>query len=90
MGPSWGVVVPPGCHAAGHSPGAAWRRPPCRGLPKSGSVFNTLGVAEYRAGNYQDAVATLTRSTQLNTEVAGYPDPADLAFLAMSHLSSWP
>ena len=48
-------------------------------------MWNTLGVAEYRAGSYEDAIATLTVSAQYNAEQVGYPDPADLAFLALSH-----
>jgi WD40 repeat protein/tRNA A-37 threonylcarbamoyl transferase component Bud32 len=57
----------------------------CRIVPQSGSVLNTLGVAQYRAGDYEDAIATLTRSAQLMSEVTGHPDPADLAFMALSH-----
>ena len=42
--------------------------------------LNTLGVAQYRAGAYRDAVATLEKSGgRLRA-----PSPADLAFLAMA------
>ncbi len=82
---SWGVVR----HRDG-TPQAIGRavrtaKAACRILTKSGSVWNTLGVAEYRAGSYEDAIATLTVSAQYNAEQVGYPDPADLAFLALSH-----
>ncbi len=82
---SWSVVQRPDA-----SPDAIRRallvsRAACRLLSKSGSVLNTLGVTEYRAGNYEDAIATLTRSAQFNSEATGHPDPADLAFLALAH-----
>ena len=82
---SWGVVrhrdgTPQAIRRAVRAAQAA-----CRILTKSGSLFNTLGVAQYRAGSYEDAIATLTRSAQYNAERFGYADPADLAFLALSH-----
>ena len=46
----------------------------CRLEPKHGYYVNTLGVAQYRAGQYAEALATLTRSEPLNT-AAGIPDP---------------
>ena len=45
---------------------------------------NTLGVARYRAGQYQQAAADLERSRTLNAERFGGSVPADLAFLAMA------
>jgi tetratricopeptide (TPR) repeat protein len=42
--------------------------------------LNTLGVAQYRAGAYRDAVATLEKSSGMRRA----PSPADLAFLAMA------
>jgi hypothetical protein len=48
--------------------------------PKDGSIVNTFGVAQYRAGQYADALATLTKSEELNA--GSYP--ADLAFQAMA------
>jgi Tfp pilus assembly protein PilF len=50
--------------------------------PGNGLILNTLGVAQYRAGRYADALATLTKSEKLNTTKDGAL-PADLAFLAM-------
>jgi tetratricopeptide (TPR) repeat protein len=51
--------------------------------PGNGSILNTLGVAQYRAGRYADALATLTKSEKLNATKEGSL-PADLAFLAMA------
>ncbi len=52
----------------------------CRLRPENGAFLNTLGVAQYRAGLFEQAVATLTHSDKLND---GHP--ADLAFLAMAY-----
>ena len=49
-------------------------------VPNDTDVLNTLGVAQYRAGLYHEAVVTLTRSNDSNKG----QQPSDLAFLAMS------
>jgi dipeptidyl aminopeptidase/acylaminoacyl peptidase len=51
--------------------------------PGDGNILNTLGVAQYRMGQYAEAVATLTQSDKINAEKGGSL-PADLAFLAMA------
>jgi eukaryotic-like serine/threonine-protein kinase len=56
----------------------------CRLMPFEGSYLTTLGMAQYRLGKYQEALTTLTHANELNQETHGGPDPADLAFLAMS------
>jgi hypothetical protein len=59
----------------------------CKNLPR-GALFNTLGVAEYRMGNYELAIAACKRSLELShveLNLSG-PQAVDLAFLAMSHL----
>jgi WD40 repeat protein/tRNA A-37 threonylcarbamoyl transferase component Bud32 len=53
---------------------SAWRR--ARGEPRH---RRTLGAAQYRAGRYPEALATLTRAEKENNG-----DPAGLAFLAMA------
>lgn len=52
----------------------------CALVPDNGAYLNTLGAAQYRSGEYEGALATLTRSDELND---GHP--ADVAFLAMTH-----
>jgi serine/threonine protein kinase/Flp pilus assembly protein TadD len=47
--------------------------------PQQGVLWNTLGVARYRAGNYQDARRALIRSMELR----GGGDPYDWLFLSM-------
>ncbi|HTU17808.1 MAG TPA: protein kinase, partial [Gemmataceae bacterium] len=51
--------------------------------PKNGNILNTLGVAQYRADRYAEALATLTKSEKLNATKQGSL-PTDLAFLAMT------
>jgi tetratricopeptide (TPR) repeat protein len=50
--------------------------------PKITNYLNTLGVAEYRAGLYAKAVATLERGLANRTDPS---DITDLLFLAMAH-----
>jgi tetratricopeptide (TPR) repeat protein len=51
----------------------------CELEPDNGNYLNTLGVAQYRVGLYDEALATLTRSDEINGGI-----PADVAFVAMS------
>ena len=48
--------------------------------PDNLNYLNTLGVAYYRVGEYQDAIDKLERCDKLRTESI----PDDLAFLAMA------
>lgn len=49
--------------------------------PEWGDYVCTLGLAQYRVGQYEEALATLARSDELH----GGPVPADVAFLAMAN-----
>ena len=51
----------------------------CRVAPDNQSYINTLGVAQYRAGRYQEAWDTLTRAVRIRPGL-----PVDQAFLAMA------
>jgi tetratricopeptide (TPR) repeat protein len=51
--------------------------------PGNGYILNTLGVAQYRLGEYAKALEVLTQSEKLNATKDG-SDPIDLAFLAMA------
>jgi Flp pilus assembly protein TadD len=47
-------------------------------------LLNTLGVAQYRVGEYGDALKTLSRSDELHRNKTGQSSCYDLAFLAMT------
>jgi tetratricopeptide (TPR) repeat protein len=57
----------------------------CRTDPNNRDILNTLGVAQYRAGQYRSALTALARSDELNSKEPRGSDPGDLAFLAMAH-----
>jgi tetratricopeptide (TPR) repeat protein len=50
-------------------------------LPNDGYIWNTLGVAHYRMGNWKDAIAALEKSMQLRKSGDSY----DWFFLALAH-----
>jgi eukaryotic-like serine/threonine-protein kinase len=49
--------------------------------PQAGAYWNTLGVAHYRAGAWEEAITTLSRSMELTSGGS----PGDWFFLAMAH-----
>jgi WD40 repeat protein len=59
-----------------------WARNAVRLAPESPVCWNTLGAVHYRLGQYQEAIAALQKSIQLNADV---PTAEDALFLAMSH-----
>ena len=59
-------------------PALAWAA--CRQEPENGSYLNALGIAQYRTGLVAEALASLTRSNDLNHQ----KEPGDLAFLALT------
>jgi WD40 repeat protein len=81
---AWTLVKLPDRPEADFRRGLRLAEQACRLEPGNGRNYrpylNTLGVAQYRAGQYEKARATLTQSNQLN----GNRSPADLAFLAMT------
>jgi Tfp pilus assembly protein PilF len=53
-------------------------------VPGNGFWLNTLGIALYRSGNYEEAMGVLERSDALNATVIAGGHPADSAFLGMA------
>jgi tetratricopeptide (TPR) repeat protein len=82
---SWQVVRQEGLSASSYERALRQAREACRLVPNNGTYLNTLGVALYRAGEYAEAVSTLTRSDKLNRESRKGPIPEDLCFLARAH-----
>ena len=56
----------------------------CRLIPRAGDFLTTLGIAQYRVGQYREAAATLTQADQINAVAPNGPNPANLAFLALA------
>jgi eukaryotic-like serine/threonine-protein kinase len=81
---SWMVVRQAGLPAEKYQKALRAAEAACRLAPDNGHYLNTLGVAQYRAGNYEKALETLTRSEKLNATAERGPLPEDLAFLAMT------
>ncbi len=81
----WKVVSVPGRSRGEYESALRTARSVCENVPDDGWFLNTLGVAEYRVGNYAEAVATLARSRHLNRESHKSDVPGDLAFLAMGY-----
>jgi hypothetical protein len=84
-GASWNVVRRQGAGPEAVRQALRWAEAACRVEPENGNHLNTLGVAQYRAGQYAAALATLTRAEPLNVATYKGPTPADLAFQAMAH-----
>jgi len=76
---SWDIVKSPAYSMEMYARALEAARRACELRPENGAFLNTLGVAQYRTGLFEEAHATLTRSDKLND---GHP--ADLAFLAMT------
>ena len=76
----WALVRDPGRPEADYQRGFRLAKAACRLEPDNGTYLNTLGVAQYRSGLVAEALATLTRSNDLNKQ----SEPADLAFLALA------
>src|SRR5207253_4686961 len=82
---SWAVVAKPGADATAYHLALLQAEEACRLAPGDSYFLNTLGVAQYRLGQYERAVDTLSRSTKLSATQEVGSLPADMAFLAMAH-----
>ena len=58
----------------------------CRLVPNTSDLLSTLGIAQYRAGRYRDALATLIQVRRLRAESQSVADITDLAFMTLSQL----
>jgi WD40 repeat protein/serine/threonine protein kinase len=75
------VVLQPDASAEAYRQALRQAEEACRLAPENGAAVKTLGVAQYRLGQYPAAVETLTRSLTLNVTANG-PHPARLQWLA--------
>jgi tetratricopeptide (TPR) repeat protein len=70
---------------SGHRKALRYSEEACQLEPENGDLLNTLGVANYRVGNYEKALDVLSRSDKINALRDKGSLPTDLAFLAMAH-----
>jgi WD40 repeat protein len=77
---SWAVVRQPVGDAAAYERALRQAEAACRLTPNHAVHLNTLGVAYFRVGKYQEALKALAGSNKLRKE----SDPSNLAFLAMA------
>jgi Flp pilus assembly protein TadD len=82
---SWDVVRKGGEDLATYRKALRQAEEACRLKPDDGDIVNTLGVAQYRVGQFAKAVETLSRSDKLNAAQNKGSIPGDLAFLAMAY-----
>jgi WD40 repeat protein len=82
---AWKVVRTPGAPAAHYRQALRWAETACRLNGWDADLLNTLGVAQYRAGKYPEAIDTLTRADKLHAAGSAGTQPADLASLTMAH-----
>ena len=80
---SWAVVRSPGWEPHLYDLALEAAEKACGLLPSS-TRLNTLGVAQYRTGRYEEALSTLRRADARTTEHGGGRQPCDVAFLAMA------
>jgi hypothetical protein len=79
------VVRQPGAAPAAYRLAFLQAEAACRLIPQAGSLLTTLGMAQYRVGQYREAVPTLTQADRINSVAPNGPIPADLAFLALAY-----
>jgi hypothetical protein len=74
------VVLNPRADASAYRRALQFAEAACAVMPDNIEYLNTLGIAYYRVGKYQEALDTLGRCNKLRKESF----PEDLAFLAMA------
>jgi hypothetical protein len=82
---SWSVVRKPDATESAYRTALLQAQEACRLAPDTGELLNTRGVAEYRNGQWEAALKSLTESDRLQSARFKGSHPIDLAFLAMTH-----
>jgi WD40 repeat protein/predicted Ser/Thr protein kinase len=82
---AWYVVSVPDETPESYARALRWATAAARAVPDEGNYLNTLGVAQFRCGMYEEAIETLLRSDALYVETGGGEQPASAAFIAMAH-----
>lgn len=82
---SLAVVQQPGAKEAEYRVALRWAEMACELLPNRCLGFHTLAIAQYRLGQYQEALATLKKAEALHPTAKSGPETTDLAIQAMAH-----
>lgn len=83
---AWAIVRYPGYSPGEVQSAIAAARVCCRDWPERFAYANTLGVALYRAGQFEEAIEALRRSERLAIAAGRDPHPLDGLFIVMSLL----
>jgi eukaryotic-like serine/threonine-protein kinase len=78
---SWRIVKSPGKRPEDYTRAVAYARTATRLVPFDSSYVNTLGVALFRAAQYDECLTVLQHESRLTDE----PGISNLAFTAMAH-----
>jgi hypothetical protein len=81
---SWLVVQRPGHPSEFYRQALVDARRALELAPYDFHILNTLGLAQYRVGDFAEAKGTLARSLALQGDLRGRESPVNLAFLAMT------
>jgi serine/threonine protein kinase/predicted Zn-dependent protease len=80
--PAWFLAISPKEKQRDPRPSVELARRAVDRQPKNNFLWNTLGAAHYRAGNWKEAIAALERSMELRD---GGGDAFDWFFLSLAH-----
>ena len=83
-GAAWDVVMTPGRTEEEYRSALRWASAACRLDPKHPDLNHTLGVAQYRVGNYEAALRSLEASEKGYVTARKRSQPANTVFIAMS------
>ena len=82
---SWNIVRSPKASPERYQQALGWARQACEMNRRNANLLNTLGVAQYRIGDYQAAKKTLQQAMALRPDSDSNKDSAwDRVFLAMT------
>jgi WD40 repeat protein/tRNA A-37 threonylcarbamoyl transferase component Bud32 len=82
---SWNVVSKPGDSADEYHRALRYAEEARSRQLENSEILTTLGIAQYRAGKYKEALATLRRVDQIDIKSREWREATRLAFLAMTY-----
>jgi tetratricopeptide (TPR) repeat protein len=80
---SWKVVKEPGRKPEEYELALRWSQDACRLVPGNGEYLFALGLAQYRTGRYEPALASLREAAKINAQRATGTSPGHFACQAM-------